>query len=181
MQERTITIGMAGAGRAAELHMSAYARVSGLRIRYEHRHIAARPQDVEDTGVAMLEFSDGSRAVVIASDTLLGGSRNEVELYCNDAAIHVRLTLNDLMSTYLLDEDGLDCVPLSEMLPSKTGWNRPFIADEVIRGYTGEIQDFMEAVAHGRPPLADFILAERTAQVVYAAYLSAELGQRVAL
>ena len=47
---------------------------------YEHRHIAAKPQDVEDTGTCIIEFTDGTRAVVIACDTLLGGSRNYVEL-----------------------------------------------------------------------------------------------------
>ena len=52
---------------------------------YEHRHIAARPVDVEDISTVILHFSDGSKAVVIATDTLLGGSKNYVDLYCNDA------------------------------------------------------------------------------------------------
>ena len=45
---------------------------------YEHRHISARPKDVEDSGTVILTFSDGSKAVVMANDTLLGGSRNYV-------------------------------------------------------------------------------------------------------
>ena len=74
---------------------------------YEHRHIAAKPYDVEDTSTCVISFTDGTRAVVIACDTLLGGSKNYVELYCNDAALSCTLTLNNLMSSYLLDEDGL--------------------------------------------------------------------------
>lgn len=93
---------------------------------YEHRHIAARPNDVEDTSTVILTFSDGTKATVIATDTLLGGSKNYVELYCNDAAITCNLTMSDLMSTYFLDEERLDDVYISEMLPSKTGWNHPF-------------------------------------------------------
>ena len=157
------------------------ARITPSLSDYEHRHIAARPHDVEDCGTVIIEFSDGTRAVVIATDTLLGGSKNYVELYCNDAAIYCTLTLNNLMSTYFLDEDGLDNVPISEMLPSKTGWNNPFVSDEIIRGYTNEIQDFMEAVAYNREPKSGFQLAKDTVKVIYAAYLSAEQGKKIEL
>lgn len=157
------------------------ARVTPNLSEYEHRHIAARPHDVEDIGMAILEFSDDTRAVVMATDTLLGGSKNYVELYCNDAVLNCTLTLNNLMSTYFLDEDGLDDVVISEMLPGKIGWNNPFISDEIIRGYTNEIQDFMEAVAFGRKARSGFEVARDTAKVVYAAYLSVERGMKVEL
>ena len=55
---------------------------------HEHRHIAARPQDVEDAGTAVITFTDGSKATIIATDNLLGGSKNYVEVYANDAAIN---------------------------------------------------------------------------------------------
>jgi len=156
-------------------------RVTPSISEYEHRHISARPIDVEDMGTVILTFSDGSRATIIATDTLLGGSKNFIELYCNDATINCTLTMNDLMTTYMLDEDGLDEVYLSEMLPAKTGWNRPFVADEILRGYTGEMQDFMEAVYFDRGPKSGFMLAYETIKVIYGAYLSAELGKRISL
>lgn len=148
---------------------------------YEHRHIAASPVDVEDIGTIIITFSDKSRAVIIATDTLLGGSRNYVELYCNDAALNCRLTMNDSMSTYFLDEDGLSNVDISEMLPSKLGWNNPFIEDETMRGYMAEMQNFMGAVAFGDKVESDFELAYDTIRVIYAAYLSAEEGKRIEL
>ena len=148
---------------------------------YDHRHIKARPNDVEDNGTVLLTFSDQSKALVIATDTCLGGSKNYIELYCNDAAITCTLTMNDMMSTYFLDEDNLNGIQLSEMLPAKIGWNNPFIADEIIRGYTGEMQDFMETVYFDRAPKSDFQLAYDTIRVVYAAYMSAEAGRRVYL
>jgi predicted dehydrogenase len=82
---------------------------------------------------------------------------------------------------FFLDEDGLDNVPISEMLPSKTGWNNPFVSDEIIRGYTNEIQDFMEAVTYNREPKSGFQLAKDTVKVIYAAYLSAEQGKKIEL
>lgn len=148
---------------------------------YEHRHIAANPVDVEDCGTVILNFTDDSRAVIIATDTLLGGSKNYVELYCNDAAINCTLTMSDLMSTYFLDEDNLDNVYISEMLPSKIGWNKPFLEDEIIRGYTDEMRDFMEAIFYDRDPKAGFDLAYDTIRIIYAEYMSAEMGCKVEL
>lgn len=154
-------------------------RVTPTLSEYEHRHIAARPNDVEDMGTVIITFTDNTRAVIIATDTLLGGSKNTIELYCNDAAIRCKLTMNDTMQTYFLDEEGLDDVYLSEMLPAKGGWNKPFISDEIVRGYTDEMQDFMECAAFGRKPQSDFKLAYDTIKVTYAAYMSAEIGRRV--
>lgn len=148
---------------------------------YERRHIAARPIDVEDCGTVLLNFSDGSKAVIIATDTLLGGSKNYVELYCNDAAIYCNLTMSDMMSTYFLDEERLDDVYISEMLPSKMGWNHPFLEDEIIRGYVDEMRDFMEAVYYDQDPKSGFDVAYDTAKIIYAAYKSAEIGVAVEL
>ena len=148
---------------------------------YEHRHIAANPMDVEDCGTVILRFSDKSRAVVMATDTLLGGSKNYVELYCNDAVVNCKLTMSDLMDTYFLDEERLDDVYISEMLPSKTGWNHPFLEDEIIRGYTDEMRDFIESVYYDREPKSGFELAYDTIKIIYAAYKSAEIGTAVEL
>ena len=148
---------------------------------YEHRHIAAHPHDVEDFGAVILTFSDKTKAMVMATDTLLGGSKNYVELYCNDAAISCKLTMSNLMETYFLDEDRLDDVYISEMLPQKTGWNYPFLEDEIIRGYTDEMRDFIESIYYNRVPKSGFDLAYDTVKVVYAAYKSAELKRPVEL
>ena len=148
---------------------------------YDHRHIAARPVDVEDFGTAVLTFSDNTKAIIIATDTLLGGSRNYVEAYCNDATLKCNLTMNNMLSTYFLDEDNLDDVYISEMLPCKIGWNNPFVLDEIVRGYSAEIQDFMEAVAYEREAVSDLKLAYDTALITYTAYLSAERKQAIEL
>lgn len=157
------------------------ARVTPSLTEYEHRAIAAAPHDVEDMCTAVLSFSDGSRTTIIANDTLLGGSRNYVELYCNDAVINCRLTLSDMMDTYLPDDNGLEDFSLSEMLSVKTGWNHPFVVDDVMRGYVGEIQDFCEAVAYDREAKANFRLAYDTTLAMYAAYASAEADRRIKL
>lgn len=159
--------------------MADMAQITPNLSEYEHRHIAARPNDVEDFGIAVITFTDGSKATITATDTLLGGSKNYIDLYCNDAVINCTLTMSDLMKTYFLDEERLDDVYISEMLPSKIGWNNPFLEDEIIRGYTDEMRDFIESIYFNREPKSGFSLAYDTIKLIYAAYLSAETGRAV--
>lgn len=157
------------------------AQITPKLSQYEHRHISAYPNDVEDISTVILTFSDNTKAVIIATDTLLGGSKNYVELYCNDAAINCKLTMSDMMSTYFLDEDGLNNIEISEMLPIKMGWNNPFLEDVIIRGYVDEMRDFMESIYYDKEPKSGFYLASLTALIIYAAYKSAQLGRAVEL
>lgn len=146
---------------------------------YEHRHIDARPHDVEDSGTAVVTFTDGSKMLVVATNTYLGGLKDYVEVYCNDATVNCKLTLCDAMSTYFLDDDGIQDMNLSYLCPSKIGWNNTFVSDEVLRGYMNEMQDFMEAVYFDREPLAGLEIASLIMKIIYAAYLSSESGKRV--
>lgn len=148
---------------------------------YEHRHISAHPEDVEDFGMIVVTFSDGTKCLTIASDTVLGGTKNYIEIYGNDTALMCNITPTDILNTYFLDEEGLENVSISEMLPAKLGWNKAFVSDEIIRGYTGEFQDFMDSIADGHAPASDFTLAYETMKVMYAAYQSAEEGRQINL
>ena len=134
---------------------------------------------MEDLATVTITFTDDTKALVIAADTCLGGTKNYVEVYCNDASLVCNLTPTNVLETYFLDDDGLGNVYISEMLPNKLGWNKVFIADEILRGYVDELRDFVECVAYNRKPLSDFNLAYETTKIIYAAYWSAEEGIRV--
>ena len=118
---------------------------------------------------------------MIATDVVLGGTKNYIEVYGSDGVLLCNLTPTDLLSTYFPDEKGIEHIQLAEMLPSRLGWNKAFVSDEVIRGYMDELTDFMEAVALRRPPLSSLDLAILVTKVLYAGYCSAEEGRRVAL
>lgn len=145
---------------------------------YEHRHISATPVDVEDNAVVTIKFSDGTSATVYASDTRLGGSRNSIDVYCNDGALECNLTPTDILNTYFLDDEGMADINLAEMLPTVHGWNKAFICDDVIRGHAGELQHFIQAVANRTEPESGFDLAYETTKITYAAYVSYETGRR---
>ena len=145
----------------------------------EHRYIKANPIDVEDHATVCLTFSDNTKAVVIACDSRLGGSKNAIELYCNDTMMECNLTMNNAMSVYLLDENNMDGLEISEMLQTKLGWNNPFISDDVMRGYVGEMQDFMECILENRQPKANYEIAAETVKVLYNAYLSSSAERQI--
>lgn len=144
-------------------------------------YIKANPYDVEDIATLTLTFSDGTKALVIASDTVLGGTVNYVEVYTNDSSLICRITPPGNMDAYFLDQKGLEDVNLAEMLPTYIGWQHVFISDEILRGYAGELQDFMECVVYNRKPMSDFNLAYETIKIIYAAYWSAEEGRAIEL
>jgi predicted dehydrogenase len=147
----------------------------------ERRHLNANPIDVEDNVTMTMTFSDGSKALVIGSDTYLGGTKTYIDIYANDATFNCNVAPTDYFQTYFLDEDNIEDIYLAEMIPNKLGWNRSFVSDEVLRGYAGELQDFVECVAYDRKPVSDYDLAAESVKLVYAAYLSAEEGRRIDL
>ncbi|WP_342505157.1 Gfo/Idh/MocA family oxidoreductase [Sporosarcina sp. FSL K6-2383] len=146
---------------------------------YDKRHLTGKPIDVEDFANVTITFSDGTKAVVMSSDHVLGGTKNYIEIYANDGVLMCNITPTDNLQTYFLDQEGLEDVYISEMLEEKTGWNNVFVAEEILRGYTYELQDFMECIVEDRQPLSGIDLAYETIKVVYAAYFSASEGRRI--
>jgi predicted dehydrogenase len=147
----------------------------------QRAYIQARPVDVEDWGMLSLTFSDATKATVFAGDMVMGGVRNLVETYTTGGALFANITPNNHVLTYMTDESKLGDVYITEKVDRKTGWQFVCVDEEAIRGYTGEIQDFMECVTLGRQPLAGVDLAYEAIRVHYAAYWAAEEGRRISL
>ena len=147
----------------------------------ERQYAQAHPNDVEDCANVILTFSDGSMCNIIGTDAVIGGSANHVTVACNDMKFQMNLTQNDLLKTYCCNDNGLDGVYWGKLNPPKTGWNNVFVSDEVIRGYTGEMKAFLEAMEYGTTPETSFELAYEIIRVVYAAFRSAEEGRRIEL
>jgi len=118
-------------------------RVNSEELKYH----TIKTNDVEDFANITITFTDGSKAIVMASDTVL-------------------------------DDNGMENIKFSEMLPTAIGWNKAFVSDEVIRGYTDELQDFINAIVEKRQAYSNFKIAADTIRVIYAAYVSAETGKK---
>jgi predicted dehydrogenase len=143
--------------------------------------ISANPIDVENWANLVIGFDDGSRAGVVVSDTGLGGLNTRVTAYMTDGVVKANLTSNDAIETFAPDPAIFAGEYFTEKLETKAGWNRPSCDEDWFRGFAQEIADFVGAIRDGREPLAGIDLAVDCVRVIYAAYLSAEEGRRVAL
>lgn len=137
--------------------------------------------DVEDWGSMLVTFDDGSVAQVTASDTVLGGIRNQLAVYGAKAVVFCNINPNDAVQAYAPDPAVFGPEYLVEKLETKAGWSCPQPDEDWMTGYPHEMQDFVESIALGREPLSGAALARDVTAVIFGAYLSAAEGRRVDL
>ena len=138
-------------------------------------------EDVEDWSSLIVEFEDLTHAVIMASDGLLGGTRNSMEVCLSNAVVRANMSPNNAVEAYAPDPEIFGDEYLVEKLETKAGWNFPNPDEDWERGYPQELEDFIEAILDDREPLSDLTLAEEVVNVIYSGYLSAEKGHRVQL
>jgi len=138
-------------------------------------------QDVEDWGIIVVKFEDGSAAEVKAADVTLGGVHNYLEAYLSNARIRANLNPNDSCVAYAPDGDIFEPEYISEKIETKGGWTFPSPDEDWHQGYPQEIADFVSAIVEDRQPVSGAVLAREVTLVLYAAYVSAEEGRRVSL
>jgi len=136
-------------------------------------------QDVEDWGIMVLKFEDGSVAEIAAGDTTLGGVHNYLEAYLSNARIRANMNPNDACVAYAPSPEVFGDEYITEKIETKGGWTFPSPDEHWNLGYLHEIADFVGAIGEGREPASGLMLARDVAVVLYAAYVSAEEGRKV--
>lgn len=147
----------------------------------QRRFLHARPVDVEDIANVILTFDDGTRGVVTATDTIVGGVRNSLQVFTTDSVHLCQISQSDSLRLYHGDATSLEDVYVTEKIDNKGGWQYVLLDELMARGYIGEMQDFIDCVVHGGTPQSDFELAYASMQAIYAAYESAATDRRVRL
>ena len=145
----------------------------------DQNYIKSRPVDVEDWSGGIITFEDGTAAIVIGSDITLGGIENWVNIYASNTRIECNLSKNSTVMAYAPSEKQFDNAYTIEKTETKAGWSYAQPDEEWMLGYPFEIEDFVNSVLEKTKPEADLDLAIWTTKVMYAAYLSAESGQRI--
>jgi len=138
-------------------------------------------QDVENWCTVIMTFTDGSRALIQASDIVLGGMEDTLQVFLSNARIDCDMTHSGMVRAYAPNEQVFADEYIMEKVGTKAGWSYPSVDEEWLLGYPQEIRDFVEAVAFDRQSLADARLGREVTEVIYAAYLSAEEGRRISL
>jgi predicted dehydrogenase len=132
--------------------------------------------DVEDYSQLHVTFEDGTVADVFATELVLGGVHNWLEVFANNHRTTCRLNPVNLLDTFNPEAAQFKDVHLVEKLGTKEGWSHPAPDEEWQQGFYGEIQDFVECCATGRRPQSGGLVAHDTVAALYAGYLSAERG-----
>jgi len=130
--------------------------------------------DIEDYCQIHVTFDDGMVADVFASEIVMGGVHNWLEIFANNHRTRCNLSPINAVELYNPREEQLADVYIVEKIGTKQGWSTPAPDENFMFGYPQEIQDFMEAIATGREPKAGLLVASDTIAVLYAAYVSAE-------
>ncbi|MCI8586243.1 MAG: Gfo/Idh/MocA family oxidoreductase [Lachnospiraceae bacterium] len=143
------------------------------------RALHTRSMDVEDWAQVVITFSDGTKASILAGDLFLSQIYNRMELFGNDAVYRVNMTPNNLLEAYFSDDIGIQEEEIMEKNDQNVGWHQVLVEEALIRGYVGQLQDFLECSAYGREPRSGLRLAKETLLVIYAAYYSAEIRRAV--
>ncbi|HUU54403.1 MAG TPA: Gfo/Idh/MocA family oxidoreductase [Armatimonadota bacterium] len=147
----------------------------------ERHYVRTGWKDVEDWGIIVVKFEDGSVAEVKAGDTTLGGVHNYLEAYLSNARLRANINPNDSCVAYAPEGTIFEPEYISEKIETKGGWTFPSPDEDWHQGYPQEIADFVAAIREGRQPVSGATLAREVTLVLYAAYVSAEEGRRVDL
>lgn len=147
----------------------------------EPRHVVDDWQDVEDFGTMTVTFADGAVAQITSTDTRMGGIRNFLTAHGSRAQVTANINPNTTCQAYTPDGRYFADEYLVEKTETKEGWSFPAPDEDAVTGYPEELRDFIGAIANGRAPKSDLLLASDTLILVYAAYLSAEQGRAVDL
>lgn len=135
--------------------------------------------DVEDWGMMVINFTDDSRAIVVSSDGVLGGVRNEMTVYTTNSVVNIDMSQSDTLTAFAPAEGLFGDEYITEKIETKAGWSHPSPDEDWMRGYPHEMEDFINCLLEDREPLSGWYLAEETLKAIYAAYLSAEKGERI--
>ena len=150
-------------------------RIDGFR---DCGHIRTDYHDVEDFFLVHVVFDDGTVADIFASEVILGGVHNWLEVAANNHRTVCHINPNDAMQTYAPRGEYFRDVYTNEKIETKEGWAFTSPDEGWFTGYQQEVEAFYRTVAGGDPPEpeSDSRLAANSISTIYSAYVSAQKG-----
>lgn len=137
-------------------------------------------KDIEDFALMHVVFEDDTIASLFASELVLGGVNNWIEINTNNHRSKCQMSHNDSMKTYTPDGAHLNDVYVVEKTETKQGWS--FISPDEgwFHGYQHEMNAFYKSAGYGDHIESNSSLAADVIATIYAGYVSAERkGQEV--
>jgi len=130
--------------------------------------------DIDDFSIMHVEFEDGTVADLVASDIVLGGIHNWLEVCANNHRTMCNINPNTAMQTYNPIEENFRDIYVLEKIETKKGWACTSPDEDWFTGYPQEMEAFYRCIASGARPESDSLLAADSISTIYSAYVSAE-------
>jgi len=146
-------------------------RMPGYR---DEGHLKTTYKDIEDFAQMHVIFEDGTFADIFASELVLGGVHNWIEINTSNHRTICNISPNNAMQTYTPDERHFKDVYVVEKTETKQGWSSVSPDESWFTGYQHEMEAFYRTVAFNDPIESDSSLAADVIATIYAGYLSAE-------
>jgi len=156
--------------RTVSARTHAITRLPGFR---DLGHIRKDYYDIDDFSMMHVEFEDGMIATIFASDIVLGGIHNWLEVCANNHRTICNINPNTAMMTYNPREEYFRDIYVVEKIGTKQGWACTSPDEDWMTGYPQEIEAFYRTIAYGEPAESDSGLAADAISTMYSAYLSA--------
>jgi len=131
-------------------------------------------QDTEDYGFMHVIFDDGTVGDITASELVLGGIYDFVEVFANNHRTRCRMSPVNVIDVYNPRHEQMRDLYLVEKLTTNEGWIPASPEEGWSLGYGRELGDFLAAIRTGRAPESDLDLAIDITLAIYAAYVSAD-------
>jgi len=135
-------------------------------------------QDTEDYSFIHVVFDDGTVADVTASELVLGGIYDFVEVFANNHRTRCRMSPVSVVDVYNPKHEQFKDLYLVEKISSNEGWIPASPEEGWSLGYGRELRDFITAIHQNRAPESDLDLAIDITLTLYAGYVSADDGGR---
>jgi predicted dehydrogenase len=131
-------------------------------------------QDTEDYAFLHVTFEDGTVADVTASELVMGGIYDYVEVFANNHRTRCRISPVSVLDVYNPRHEQFKDIYLMEKISSNEGWIPASPDEGWSLGYGRELKDFIDCIREKRPPESDLELALDVTLTIYAGYVSAE-------
>ena len=131
-------------------------------------------KDTEDFAMLHVVFEDGTIADLFASELVLGGVHNWIEINTTNHRTICNINPNTAMQAYTPEEKHFENVYVVEKTETKQGWSSISPDEGWFTGYQHEMEAFYGSAAYGYEIESNSRLAAAVMTTIYAGYLSSE-------
>ncbi|HEX7019805.1 MAG TPA: Gfo/Idh/MocA family oxidoreductase [Gemmatimonadaceae bacterium] len=151
-------------------------RVKSVYAQLSTQVHAARTKG-DDEAITIIEFENGAVGMVENSWNRPGGMDDSIEVFGAKGQTYADMLMGNALPTY--SEVGFGYAV--EKAASTKGWTFPVFEEHWNYGFPQELRHFARCVTGKETPIADGETGRVVQEVLYAAYASAGLGQKVTL